>query len=105
MSNAPLRSARQVESCDMAQEIREYLESLITSAREGHYIFPPRAASEKIANEIERRTKLKVQNLAEQDVETIERAFTFLTMIGRIFAEVMKISSPNSGLPINRSKT
>jgi hypothetical protein len=57
----------------MAQEIREYLESLITSAREGSYIFPPEAASEKIANEIERRTKLKVQNLAERDVETIER--------------------------------
>jgi hypothetical protein len=43
---------------------REYLESLVTSAREGSYVFPPEAASEKIRNEIERRTRLKVQILA-----------------------------------------
>jgi hypothetical protein len=53
-------------------ELREYLESLITSAREGSYIFPPEAASEKVGNEIERRTGLRVQNLAERDAETIE---------------------------------
>ena len=58
---------------NMAQEIREYLESLIISAREGNNVFPPAEASEKIANEIKRRTKLKSENLAERDVRTIER--------------------------------
>jgi hypothetical protein len=56
----------------MEQELRKYLESLVTSAREGSYIFTPEAASEKIGNEIERRTRLKIQNLAQHDVETIE---------------------------------
>ena len=51
---------------------KEYLESLVRSAREGSHVFPPEAASEKIGNEIERRTRLKVQNLAGRDVETIE---------------------------------
>jgi ubiquinone biosynthesis protein COQ9 len=56
----------------MEQELTQYLESLVTSAREGSYIFPPEAASEKIGYEIERRTRLKIQNLAHHDVETIE---------------------------------
>ena len=57
-------------------EIREYLESLIPSAQQGSHIVPPPAASEKIADEIERRTKFKVQNLAQLDVQTIERIVT-----------------------------
>jgi len=57
---------------DMAQEIREYLGSLIPSAPERSYVIPPDDASEKIANEIERRTKLKVQNLAQSNVQIID---------------------------------
>jgi hypothetical protein len=45
------------KTCGMAKhEIREYLESLIPSALQGNHIVPPPVASEKIADEIERRT-------------------------------------------------
>src|SRR5438552_3526847 len=60
----------------MADELRSYLESLLSSAIEGNHVIPPDAASEKISSEIEHRTKLKAQNLAERNVETIERQIT-----------------------------
>ena len=56
----------------MPQEIKGYLQSLITTVREGNHIFPPDAASKKIADDIQRRTKLKVQNLAQSNVQTID---------------------------------
>jgi len=54
-------------------EMREYLESLIASAQEGGHVVPPPEAAQKIADEIKRRTKLTVQNLAGRDVSTVER--------------------------------
>jgi hypothetical protein len=54
-------------------EIREYLESLISSAQEGGHIVPPPEAAHKIADEIQRRTNLTVQNLAGLNVATVER--------------------------------
>jgi hypothetical protein len=57
-------------------EIREYLTSLIPSAQEGSHIVPPPGAAQKIADEVERRTKARVQNLAGRDAQTIERIVT-----------------------------
>jgi hypothetical protein len=62
-----------VYSYNAKQQISEYLESLIHSAREGKYIVPPPEAARKIEEEIEHRTKLSAQNLVGHGVKITER--------------------------------